>query len=193
MKPPPGAVPDSFAIRFVYEKGGKQFEFAPENLPADFTTYKFVDRKQTLVRKGNADAPIKGFTLTGSSKDSITGNAIDSTEIVLSQPHAIMIFALDFKDSSWISELKPLLANAASNNTPVYVVSPDIAEAESAFAKTGMQGVKFFNTDFTIVRTEARTNPTLLLLQNGTVINKWSRNEIDKATTAILSGKSQKH
>jgi len=50
-----------------------------------------------------------------------------------------------------------------------------------------VQGVQFFNTDFTVVRTVARTNPTILLLHNGTVVQKWSRNEIDKAAKAISS------
>lgn len=193
MKPPPGSVPDSFAIRFVYEKDGKQFEFAPEALPADFTTYKFIDRKQTLVRKGNADAPIKGFTLTGSSKDSITGNVIDSTDIVLSQPQSLLVFALDFKNPSWIEKIKLLVINTAQQKIPVYIVSPNSIEAEAAFAKASVLGVQFFNTDFTVVRTVARTNPTLLLLQKGTVVNKWSRNEIDQATAAMSSGKQQKH
>ena len=84
MKIPAGAVPDSFAIRFVYEKGGKKYEFSPENFPSDLGTYKFVDRKDKLVRKGNAEIPIKGFTLNA-------GN-MDSTDIVLSQPKALLLF-----------------------------------------------------------------------------------------------------
>ena len=42
MQVPPGALPDSFAIRFIYEKGGKEFEFAPSELPADLNTYNFL-------------------------------------------------------------------------------------------------------------------------------------------------------
>src|SRR5262245_31023124 len=53
MKPPPGAVQDSFAIRFVYERGGKQLEFSPTELPADLNTYTFKDRVDKLIRKGN--------------------------------------------------------------------------------------------------------------------------------------------
>jgi hypothetical protein len=185
MKPPPGAVSDSFAIRFVYEKEGKQFEFAPENLPADFTTYKFIDRKQTLVRKGNADAAIKGFALTNDAKDSTTGNNIDSAGIVLSQPNAVMLFALDFSNPGWIPNTKALIKGAMEKGMPVYVASPSYAEAEKAF--TGMQGLQFFNTDFTVVRTVARTNPTVLLLQNGTVKQKWSHRELDNAAAYIAS------
>lgn len=187
MKPPPGAVPDSFAIRFVYEKGGKQFEFAPEDLPADFTTYKFVDRKQTLVRKGNADAPIKGFTLTNDAKDSVTGNTIDSTEIILSEPAALLLFAQDFSNPTWIGETKPLVTKAVSLHIPFCVISPAVAEAQAAFAKFGLAGLHFFTTDFTVIRTVARTNPTVLLLQKGKVEQKWSKRGLDKAARFLDS------
>ncbi|MBA2744734.1 MAG: DoxX family membrane protein, partial [Flavisolibacter sp.] len=90
MLPPPGSVPDSFAMKFIYEKEGKQFEFAPEELPADLETYKFIDRIDKLVRKGNAEPAIKNFSLSG-----ITGE--DSTKIVLAQPAAILVFAQDLK------------------------------------------------------------------------------------------------
>ena len=188
MKAPPGAVPDSFAIRFIYEKGGKQYEFAPENLPADFTTYKFIDRKQTLVRKGNAKSPINDFSLVGTTKDSITGNTIDSTQIILSQPKVLLIFALDFKDASWVAQTKELLNRAKEKKIPVYVLSPNVEEAAKAFH--GMNNLQFFNTDFTVVRTVARTNPTILLLGAGTVEQKWSKKEINKAVGYVASMKS---
>jgi uncharacterized membrane protein YphA (DoxX/SURF4 family) len=189
MKPPPGSVPDSFAIRFVYEKGGKQFEFAPENLPADFTTYKFIDRKQTLVRKGNADAAIKGFTLTNDAKDEMTGNTIDSAEIILAQPQALLLFVRDFNDAGWLSDAKAAIAAAGQKSIPVAVVSANYSEAQKAFTNAGVSGLQFFNTDFTVVRTVARTNPTLLLLQKGTVVKKWSRLELDKAGAYLSSNK----
>lgn len=185
MKPPAGAVPDSFAIRFIYEKEGKQYEFAPENLPADFTTYTFIDRKQTLVRKGNAEAPVKGFSLTGTTKDSITGNTIDSTEIIFSQPKALLIFALHFQDHSWIKNAQSLFASARQQGIPLYVISPNRQEAQNAFAIAGVDGLQFFNTDFTIARTVARSNPTIVLLNKGTIEKKWSKKEFHKAAAAI--------
>lgn len=189
MKPPPGAVSDSFAIRFLYEKDGKQYEFAPENLPADFNTYKFIDRKQTLVRKGNADAPIKGFTLTNDTKDEMTGNTIDYSDTVLSQPKALLLFALDFSQPRWIMETRAVVANATQAGIPVYVVSSNFVEAEKAFARANVRVTAFFNTDFTVVRTVARTNPTVLLLKNGTVEKKWGRNELAEASAYLINPK----
>lgn len=185
MKPPPGSVPDSFAIRFLYEKGGKQYEFAPESLPEDFTTYTFIDRKQTLVRKGNADAPIKGFTLTNETKDSITGNTTEFTTDILSLPKAILIFALDFSDGQWIADIKPLLQAAEKNRVPVAVASSNYTQAQAAFEKAGATGAQFYNTDFTIVRTVARTNPTVIYLEKGTVVRKWSAKELSESAAWI--------
>src|SRR5687768_7944552 len=161
MKIPPGAIPDSFAIRFVYEKAGKKFEFSPENLPADLGTYKYVDRVDKLVRKGNAEAPIKGFSLNA-------GN-MDSTEIVLSQPMALLLFCQNLKRaSSWISDLKNLKAVADQKHIPLYIVtSAPIKETTDVLNNNNLSGLQVFNCDNTVVKSAARTNPTLYLLNKG--------------------------
>ena len=63
MKPPPGAVSDSTAIRYIYEKNGKRFEWSPEQLPADFETYTYVDRIDRLVRKEMPNRGSRDFHL----------------------------------------------------------------------------------------------------------------------------------
>src|SRR5687768_15684871 len=65
MQAPPGSIPDSTVISFVYEKAGKQVEFTADNFPADYdeATYKFIKRYDKVVRKGNASPAIKDFSL----------------------------------------------------------------------------------------------------------------------------------
>src|SRR5882724_4321721 len=111
MKIPEGALPDSFAIVFVYEKGGKQYEFKPSELPDDLNTYKFVKRSDKLIRKGNVEPPIKGFALSGITDE-------DSTQTVLSQPYAILLFCENFSTplSEWKSDFEKLYAEALSKN-----------------------------------------------------------------------------
>jgi len=182
MKPPPGSITDSFAIRFIYEKDGKQFEFAPENLPADYATYKFIDRKDKLVRKGNAEPAIKGFSLTG-----ITGE--DSTQIVLSQPEAVLVFAQHLQKAGWVNDFKKIVEEAKKKNILVYLASPSLEDAMILFGKNNVSGVQFFNCDFTVVRTAARTDPTIYILKNGTIQKKYGSSEIDKAVAALSSQK----
>lgn len=182
IKPPAGSVPDSFAIRFIYEKGGKQYEFAPENLPADYATYKFIDRKDKLVRKGNAEPAIKGFSLSG-----VTGE--DSTQVILSQPLSVLVFAQQLHGGAWVNDFKKVVDEAKAKSIPVYFASQSLADAMNLLGKNNISGVQFFNCDFTVVRTAARTDPTIFLLKNGGIINKYSTMQFDKATKDLSSQK----
>jgi uncharacterized membrane protein YphA (DoxX/SURF4 family) len=175
MKAPVGALPDSFAIRFVYEKGGKQYEFAPADLPADLDSYNYVSRTDKLIRKGNAEPPIKGFALTG-----ITGE--DSTAVVLSQPNAILLFCEDFSTpfSDWKEDFIQLYNTAKAKDISVYVVTNRREEALGNFAGTPLAGIPVFVCDHTAIRTAARANPTVYLLKEGSVIDKVSYKQMDK-------------
>ena len=176
MKIPANAIPDSFAIRFVYEKGGKQFEFTPSELPNDLATYKFVSRADKLIRKGNAEPAIKGFALSGITDE-------DSTQIVLSQPYAILLFCENFSVlvSNWERSFSKLYASAMAKNIPAYIVTTQPGEASTALSKTSFAGIQIFKCDNTAVRTAARTNPCLYLLKQGTIVNKWSYKKMDAA------------
>jgi len=186
MKPPAGSVQDSFAIRFVYERGGKQFEFSPAELPADLNSYKFKDRIDKLVRKGNAEPPIKGFSLAGREfMDSTTGKEKrnDSTGIVLSEPYCLLLFCENFSTpvKDWQDDFEELKKVADQKNIPAYIVTASVNEAALALQKTPFSDMQVFECDFTAIRTAARTNPCLYLLKQGTVVNKWSYKKISKA------------
>lgn len=162
MLPPPGSVPDSIAIRYIYEKNGQRFEFAPESLPADFTTYKFIDRIDKVVRKGNADAPIKGFVLKG-----VAG--VDSAGAILQQPKAVLVFCLELdKDSRWLDKL----AATKFPVTPYIITSSTLENAIGALKSKGITHIPVFTCDYTIVKTAARTNPTVYYLEQGTIVEK---------------------
>jgi hypothetical protein len=174
MKPPPNSLPDSFSIRFIYEKNGKQYEFSPEQLPADFATYKFIDRKQVLIRKGNADPPIKGFSLTGVSGE-------DSTEAILHLPKAYLFFIQYFEHaSSWVPSFKAFLQKAESNHIPAFVITSDRNGIYSGLSKAGI-ALPVFICDFTVIRTASRTTPELYYIKDGTVYNKFGYHELNKA------------
>ncbi|MFL5742218.1 MAG: BT_3928 family protein [Flavisolibacter sp.] len=178
MKPPPGALADSTAIRFIYEKQGKRYEFAPENLPADFETYTYIDRIDRLVRKGNADPRIKGFALTDSSGQ-------DQTQMFLNLPVVVAAFALDAsKEEAWINSFQELAKKAQSKNIPVYFITSNVTEISKALQSHGIN-IPVLSCDFTVIRTAARTNPTVYVLKQGTIRNKYSYRTIGKATKEI--------
>ena len=180
MKIPEGARPDSFAIRFVYEKAGKQYEFAPAELPADLATYKFVSRKDKLIKKGNAEPAIKGFSISGVTDE-------DSTQIVLSQPYAVLLFCEDFSVpvSKWEKEFSGIYATAKAKNIPVYMITTQSGEAAKKITGTSFAAMQVFKCDFTAIRTAARTNPCLFVLKQGTIVEKWSHHHFSSANKLI--------
>ena len=180
MKINPSAIPDSFAIRFVYKKGGKQFEFSPESLPADLETYEYVDRTDKLIRKGNAEPAIKGFALTD-------GNNNDSTAMVLAQPLAVLYFIDGQKGiEQKAKETFAVIYNTAlQKGLPIYVVTNGLEQVAKAFYLPDFPKASFFKIDYTAFKTAARTNPTIYLLNKGTIVDKWSGRQVTKAVASI--------
>lgn len=182
MKIPFGARPDSFAIRFVYEKDGKQYDFSPAELPADLATYKFVSRKDKLIKKGNAEPAIKGFALSGISDQ-------DSTQAVLSQPYAVLLFCEDFSVpvSKWDKDFTKVYIAAKAKNIPVYMITTQPGDAVKNISGKTFSDIQVFKCDFTAIRSAARTNPCLYVLQKGKILGKWSRHCFG-AASKLLSG-----
>ncbi len=180
MQPPPGSKPDSFAIRFVYKKGKEQFEFPAEALPPDLENYTYVDRVDKLVRKGNAEPPIKGFALTGIS-------VADSTAAILALLKAVLLLAENMNSATqWTDDFKELAENAAAKQIPVFLATASsLQAAKKTLLDNGINGVPVFALDFTAIRTAARTNPTVLLLQQGTIKGKYSYRQMNRLIKSL--------
>jgi hypothetical protein len=175
-RPPAGSIPDSIAIRFIYEKEGKRYEFAPESLPADFETYTYVDRIDKVVRQGNAVPPIKGFTLKG-----VTG--IDSAAAVYAMPKVVLLFVMNIDN---LASVEAERIRSIQQKLPVFIVtSSTLLVAQKVLSEQGLATIPVCNNDNTVVKTAARTDPTMYYLEKGTVINKWGKQSFNKAVTYI--------
>jgi len=175
MKIPAGALPDSFAIRFVYEKAGKPYEFSPSDLPADLATYTFKERIDKLIRKGNAEPPLKGFALT-------TPDQQDSTGAILNDPGYSIFYFTDGSQNEWALKEGPgaLLTLAAWKGIHVYALTTNADDLKKKFAEAKWN-FPVFNIDYTVFRTAARTNPCIYLIKNGTIVDKWPLKRTDAA------------
>lgn len=189
MKMPANAVPDSTVITFVYDKGGQQVEFTADKFPADFngTTYKLIKRYDRIIRKGkNNQPPIAGFNLSGITKT-------DSTQIILEQPYAVILFCEDFSVpvSKWEKSFSAVYAEAKAKNIPVYLVTGQPYIAVAKVAGTSFSNIQILVLDNTAIRTAARTNPCLFVLKQGTILGKWSRHNFGAGTTLLKEAPAQ--
>lgn len=169
-KMPAGAIPDKFAMSFVYEKNGEKKEYTAENLPD--STWTFVDRKQTLIEKGKNNIPaINDFSLT-------TTSGTDTTEALLSQAGTYYILFIkelsslpkDFKAD------KDLLTASKTAGIPFFIVTSQRAQAESRFDA----GIPILTCDATAIKTAARADMVLYKMNGPVVQDKWGWADFDK-------------
>ena len=170
-----GAIPDSTVINFVYTKEGKEVEFDADHFPEDFSdsAYTFVRRYDKLIRKGNAEPPIKDFVL-------INDQETDSTEAILNQPGPLLILFVKNWQAGWKADVERLKLEAGKQNIPFIVASSSANEVRADVS------VPVMKSDFVAIKTAARVDPTLYYLQNGTVAGKWAMTDLDKALSMII-------
>ena len=169
-KIPKDAIPDSTVISFVYTKEGKEIEFDSDHFPADFndSIYQFVKRYDKVVRKGNAEPPIKDFVLIDAENN-------DSTEAILTAPGKLLIlFSQGWKDS-WKSDIMELEKLAGDKNIRLIISTASAERAREQVPVTVMK------SDLVAIKTAARTDPTLFLLEGGTIKGKWAYADFEKA------------
>jgi uncharacterized membrane protein YphA (DoxX/SURF4 family) len=185
MKIPPGAIPDKYESIMIYEKNGVKKEFTMADYPWQDTTWKFVDRKDKLIQKGNAEPKIKDFVITD-----YDGN--DHTYEILNAPgYTFLLFIKDpgTARNDNLDRLKNLVAQAQKQNIPFYVLCSADKERATALQKSwGLSSVDFLVLDQTAVKTAMRSNPGLMLLEKGVVKGKWSFRDYPK-TISVDNGK----
>lgn len=172
MEIPKGAKQPQFETTFILEKDGQQKEFTLDNYPD--STWKFIDSKTVQTEEGYVP-PIHDFSI----EDRKTGEDI-TQEILHDKGYTFLL-------------ISPSLADADDSNfgtiDQIYEYSQDYgyrficltASTDKDIAKwkdiTGAE-YPFYTTDATTLKTIIRSNPGLVLLHHGTIIRKWSHNDL---------------
>lgn len=170
-KVPAGAIPDQYETVMIYEKEGVKKEFTMQNYPWQDSTWKFVDRKDKLIKKGNAEPEIHDFALTD-----FDGN--DHTEEILTTPgFTFLLFIKDPETANTenLDKLNALVVQARQWNIPLYIISSASKEITDKFlAAHKIEHSDVLQIDNTASKTAIRSNPGLVLLEQGTIRGKWS-------------------
>lgn len=172
MEIPEGANPGVFESRFVLEKDGKRQEFALEDYPD--STWKFIETHTVLKEKGY-EPPIHDFSMMNLE----TGE--DITDSVLSDKgYAFLLVAhrIEDADDSNIDLINEIYDYSLEHGYAFYALtsSPE-DEIELWRDKTGAE-YPFCQMDDITLKTIIRSNPGLLLIKDGTILNKWSDNRL---------------
>lgn len=174
---PPGAIPDQYETVMIYEKDGVKKEFTMQNYPWQDTTWKFVDSKSKLVKKGNAEPEIKDFVISDLDQN-------DQTQQMLTAPgYTFLLFVKDpaHARTDNMDLLRNLMAKANQLNVPFYVLSSGNRETTEAFKeKNKLYPADYMVLDATANKTALRSNPGLMILKDGVILHKMSFRDYPK-------------
>jgi uncharacterized membrane protein YphA (DoxX/SURF4 family) len=179
MKMPANAVPEITEIYFTYKKEGKEISFTADHFPSDFndSTYTFVKREDKVIRPGkNNIPPIGNFYLSDEE-------GMDQAATILEMDKVLVLFVENVSRpiKDWQSSFEKLYQTAINKNVPVYVVTGVRAELKKTIAATSFKNVPILNGDDVMIRTAARVNPSVLLIEKGTIKGKWSFRQFNQA------------
>jgi uncharacterized membrane protein YphA (DoxX/SURF4 family) len=162
---PEDAPADIYETTFIYEKEGNRKEFTINNYPANDTSWKFIDQKSVLIKKGY-EPPIHDFSITGPEGE-------DLTQQVLTNPGYTLLMVTKKLQEARTENLASgfeLGRFCLSNGIDFLILTSSGSEETKSYDN----GLKFCSTDETTLKTMIRSNPGYILLKDGTIIGKWS-------------------
>jgi hypothetical protein len=174
-KMPANAIADKLGFKFVYEKNGEKKEFDQNSLPD--STWTFIKREDIIIEKGkNNEPPINDFFIT-------TLSGTDTTEALLSQQgYYYLFFIKDFNKSTEqrLTDFSRIYSFAKEKRRPLMVVASQATVAQQFFNEANNFNVPVFSCDVTALKTAARTDPSIYLMNGPNVENKWGWADFDK-------------
>lgn len=172
MTIPEDAPQPRYKTTFILEKDGIQKEFNENNYPYEDTTWVFVDSKTELISEGYTP-PIHDFVLQHPEKGNITDQLLS-----LNKPLFLLVTPVISEITKEKAlELAQLDAEAMENDIPFYVLTASTLSDAQRLNATYKTDFEFLQGDETNLKTIIRSNPGLVLIQNGTVVAKWHHND----------------
>lgn len=168
MEIPEDAESDVYETTLIYEKDGVQQAFTLENYPKGDPEWTFVDQQSVLVKKGY-EAPIHDFEILTMDFDDITYDVLESEEPVT----LVIIYEIKKMDCSQLDKLRAIIHERSkvyiltgSGEDEIVELAEDLGWDEETAWST------FCYTDPVTLKTIVRANPGLIVVQNGTIIEK---------------------
>lgn len=170
MEIPEGMPVDEYETILVYEKEGirKEFTLTSPEQPWSDSTWKWLETRNELVKEGYKP-PIHDFSLT-----SLGG--IDITDQLLVEPgYSFLVIAYDLEKSSEkaLSDIKNFSEKVSEYGYAFYGMTSSNDDIIHKIIDPFEYNFEFFTADDITLKTMIRSNPGVMLIQNGVIIGKW--------------------
>ncbi|MBK9638637.1 MAG: DoxX family membrane protein [Bacteroidetes bacterium] len=176
MTLPPGAITDSVVMVFIYKDKttGAQVEAGMDQVSqySGNEKYEFVDRIDKVVREGDK-APIHDFAIKDAEDNDLTSDFLSRPDYVF----MLIAYDLTKADVKAQDKVNALAAECQKNDFEFFGLTSTIPTETDKFRHDHQNMFPYYFCDGTALKTIIRSNPGLVLLKQGTVIDMWHHND----------------
>lgn len=179
MEYPDDAEPDVYEYSFVYEKDGVEQTFTLENYPKGDSTWTFVRSNSKLIKKGY-EPPIHDFEIINAEGEDLTWDILESEEPVT----LVVMYDLKKADKKQMAKVEALLGDEAmrqeGDEAGVYILTGSGTDDIINFCLEYPTLSDYICTcDPVTLKTIVRANPGAIVVQSGTVMDKYNLRDRD--------------
>ena len=173
MEYPVGAQKSVYDMIFVYKVNGVTKEFTDKQLMDIPEGATFVERKDKLITAGYVP-PIHDFTLEKEGSD-YASEILSKDKMIF-----LVMYNLDKSSANGLQKMEAFHQKAKAKGYEVIAVTSSDKTAIEKVKKQYKMTFDFYFCDATTLKTIERSNPSVVVLQKGTVTQKAHFNDIDQ-------------
>ena len=173
MSIPDDAPGDVFEYNFVYEKEGARKTFGLENLPD--SSWTFVSQESRLIQEGYRP-PINDFLILSADYDDVTDELIRYP----GKTYIAIMYDLNKASSNGVEEVRRFHEQLKDDGTRFVAITASSHSVIKEFKDANKLHFTFYSADDILLKTMIRSNPGLILLEDGTISAKWHWRSIKK-------------
>lgn len=176
MRLPEGAEPDQYEVTLKYKnkQTGEIRSFTEENYPwQDTLNWEYESSSERLVKKGYI-TPIHDLVIEHPTLGNIT------EEILEDDNHTILAVAynLNQSDTQYQPAINQLAEYAREKGIRFYGLTSSSERDIEAYKKRNHVPYEFCTADEIQLKTMIRSNPGVIILREGTILDKWAGKDV---------------
>ncbi len=173
MRIPDDAPMPEYKTTFILQKDGVEKEFDENNYPYEDSTWVYIDSKTEIISEGYTP-PIADFTLTDDEGNVLSDHILHSEkEIVLAISPKV-----EDVDSAHLSVLAYIAEAMTIKDKEMYIATASGSGAQKQVDTKANYNFSYLQADETMLKTITRSNPGIIIIQNGVIIAKYHINHL---------------
>ena len=176
MRLPEGAEPDQYEVTLKYKnkQTGEIRSFTEENYPwQDTLNWEYESSSERLVKKGYI-TPIHDLVIEHPTLGNITEEILEDDNYTI----LAVAYNLNQSDTQYQPAINRLAESAREKGIRFYGLTSSSERDIEAYKKRNHVPYEFCTADEIQLKTMIRSNPGVIILREGTILDKWAGKDV---------------